>query len=241
MRKFLIGMFMACALTFIPCKASPISDLNAMKAEMSDILLNLIVLDDSEKKTMQSETDQRRILVSLDKIQDKIEAQDGPALIARATKLNEWRQLIIDTGCPIDGSPCPIELQAKCNSEISGYQAAYKQLMEETDTVKAQYLQVQTDRQAVSNALAKNFIIRQENANLRAKVETKKLELGSAMILKVLKIPGRSAKAMQMCATILDSYISRCCLSVINDDKNPQNCGVWVIYTHFKQGGVFNN
>jgi hypothetical protein len=241
MRKFLIGMFMTCALAFVPCIAGPLEDLNGMKITMGETLTNLTALDDADKKIKQSDDDQIFVLAALNKIEARIINEDLPALQARANEADAVRQSIIDSGCPEGGGEVEASLAARCNALIDAHSVLVDGIVRDMEGLKSQMNTVVEGKQAVSETTMKNFAARKENDYQRGQLEQKKLQLQFDMVRKALEIPGRVAKASQVCASISDPYTAHCCLSVINDNKNPRDCGSEVIYNRFMQGGIFSN
>lgn len=223
--------------------ASPQSDaqaaLDQITAQLKATLVELTAIDESDKKLAISNQVQIDTTQMLNRSERKIKTEDIPPLQMRANAADEMRQRIINMGCPPEGGVGPIDLVNRCNPLVGEHRAKVEQIMKDMEVIKGNLATIEKTRQAVSDTTLANAKQQKDNNNRREQLQATKLQLYGDMIRRSLAIIKNRAVASKACKALPKLEEAHCCLSVISDGVNPNQCGVELIYQVFEKSGVF--
>jgi hypothetical protein len=207
--------------------------------EVEEVPKDMLLIEESNKKLAMSNQAQTDTLEMLKKQANKLQYEDAPAIDKRIDEIQERARRLLADGCAADATT-DAGLARRCN-------AANDALRKERDAIKADQeslgkraVWIGEMRQAVYDTTLKNAKQQKQNNADFNDLQAKQLALFSGIITRSLSIVKNQAAARKACAS-LPLENSHCCLSVVNDGKNPEVCdiGVEAFFNLFKNGGVF--
>lgn len=213
--------------------------LDQMAAQLKAALVELTVIDESDKKLAISNQAQIDTTMLLNRSERRIKSEEIPALAARGREADEMRQQAIDMGCPPEGGVGPIDLVNRCNPLASEHRAKVNQILEDMDFIKGELATIESTRQAVSETTLANAKQQKANNDRREQLQATKQQLYGDMIRQSLAIVKNKSVASQACKALPNIEEAHCCFSVIWDGVSPSRCGIELIYKVFERAGVF--
>jgi hypothetical protein len=133
----------------------------------------------------------------------------------------------------------PIDLVNKCNPLIREHKAKIKQILEDNEVIKSKLATIENTRRAVSETTLNNAKQQKANNNRREQLQATKLQIYGEMIRQSLAIVKNKSVASKACKDLPNKEEAHCCLSVIWDGVNPNQCNIELIYQVFGRAGVF--
>jgi hypothetical protein len=177
----------------------------------------------------------------LKKQANKLQYEDAPAIDKRIDELQEKARRLLASGCAADVTT-DAELARRCNAandEVRKERAAIKA---DQESLGEKAVWIGEMRQAAYDTTAKNATQQKKNNADYNDLLAKKLALFQDVITRSLSIVENQAVARKACVS-LPLEEAHCCLSVVNDRKNPKECdiGIEALFNLFTNGGVFPN
>lgn len=212
--------------------------IHKLEAALQDSLMELSVLDDSDKKIATSNRTQVDTTKMLESTERSIKTEELPALQERARAADETRQRILDSGCPVGGGEVPAAVADRCNPLIRAHKAEVQDIFADMETVKTKLATVESTRRAVTETTLANANQKRINNNRRDELQAKRLRLLAGIISQSLALTKNKSPAADGCKALRHEKAA-CCLSVVWDGASPDRCDVELIYQVFETAGVF--
>lgn len=198
----------------------------------------LTVLHESNKKLARSNQSQSDTTKMLDKQQHKIQYEDWPVLSNKIDELNAKIERIRASGCPEERTEVVVELANRCNPLNAETKRERAALALAQDNMNGQIQNINQTRRAVYTTTQENAAQQKKNNAAIEVLQTRKLALYSQLITRSTSIAGSRELASKACQS-LPLEKAHCCLSVVNDAKDPAQCGLESLFTLFENAGVF--
>jgi hypothetical protein len=212
--------------------------------ELDGTLSKLTAIAESNKKLAKSNQAQIDGLALLAKQERKILNVDGPALKEKIIEFNKMRARVIASGCPEEPTMVSQAEAVRCDALADQINEQHVSLQQAKKDQAGDLASIADMRVLSYNTTLENAKQQKQNNADSNDLEARKLVLFSEVITRAMKIVKNQAAARQACASrTLSLEESSCCLSVVDDGKNPKDCamGVTGLYNLFKNGGVFSN
>ncbi len=210
--------------------------------ELDGVLAKHTGIEESNKKLDKSDQAQIEGLKILTKKERKILDVARPELNMKISDFNKFRKGAIDSGCPEEPTMIETSEAARCNKLADEINAKHIALQKEKKDQAGELALIGDMRALSSTTTFENAQLRKKNIAEINDLQARKLVLFSDVIKLALSVVENQAAAHKACADPnLSPAAASCCLSVLNDGKNPKYCsiGVDALYQIFKTGGVF--
>lgn len=207
--------------------------------ELRRVPSDLTVLDESNKKLAKSNQAQLDTTKMLDKLQRKIQYEDAPALDKKIDELNAKIQRTRASGCPEERTEVSVEMANRCNALNAETNRERATLAAAQDNLASQVQMINQTRQTVYTTTLENAAQQKKNDAVFNDLQAKKLALYSLVITRSMSIVRSKAVASKACAT-LPLEKAHCCLSVVNDGKDPAQCDLELLFKLFEAAGAFS-
>jgi uncharacterized protein YdcH (DUF465 family) len=206
-------------------------------AGLKGTMRELSSLDTSDKKLAQSNQAQTDTLGMLKRAEEKIKTVEVPALTERGRLYDIHRQSLIDSGCPVDGGVVPVAVANRCNPLTRANNIEHEKILADLQRLKARATDIENTRQAVYKTTLANAKQQKANNARRDELQAAKLQLMSTVITRSLSLIADKSAAMRACES-LEAEKAHCCLSVVSDGANPNQCDVELLYKVLSGGAL---
>jgi hypothetical protein len=206
-------------------------------ADLKGTMREVSSLDNSDKALAKSNKVQSDTTGMLNRAENKIQTIEVPALTERGRLYDIHRQSLIDSGCPVDGGVVPEAVANRCNPLVRANNLEHERILKDLQNLKDRATTITKTRKAVSDTTLANAKKQKANNARREELQAAKLQLMAQVITRSLSLITDKSAAINACGSLPDEK-AHCCLSVVSDGVDPNQCDVELLYKVLENGGA---